>query len=175
MKSINPNKAKNLETIFPILAIDAETDMIVSKNADLTMAFSMKVPEIFAISDGEYDALHEVLVRAIKILPIGYMVHKQDLFIEDEYSPNFESEYLQSNNSVAWENERHFSERPYLRHRCYLYITRPASSPLKRTGQQSSFLKRHLVPKEVQDPKTWMEFMDVVNQFEATFNRNGEP
>ncbi|AEI52029.1 TraG family conjugative transposon ATPase [Runella slithyformis] len=174
MKSINPNKAKNLETLFPILAVDAETDIIVSKNADLTVAFEMKVPEIFAISDSEYDTLHDVLVRAIKILPIGYMIHKQDMFIEDDYNPNFESEFLQSNNYVAWENERHFAERPYLRHRCYLYITRPASSPLKRTSQQSSLLKRHLVPKEIQDPKTWIEFTDIVNQFEATFNDSGK-
>ena len=34
-----------------------------------------------------------MLVRAIKILPIGYMIHKQDMFIEDEYNPKFESEY----------------------------------------------------------------------------------
>ena len=135
---MNPKKTKNLDKLFPILAVDEETNIIVSKNADLTAAFELKAPEIFAVSDGEYDSLHDVLVRATRVLPVGYMVHKQDMFVEDEYLPDFSSEYLQVNNSVAWANELHFAERPYMRHRCYLYITRPAASPLKRTSAQSS-------------------------------------
>ncbi len=167
---MNPKKTKNLDKLFPILAVDDESNIIVSKNADLTAAFALKSPEIFAVSDGEYDSLHDVLVRATKVLPIGYMVHKQDLFIEDEYLPDFSSEYLQHNNSVAWANELHFAERPYMRHRCYLYVTRPAASPLKRTSGQSSLLKRHLVPKELKEPRTWAEFSDLVNQFCAIVN-----
>jgi conjugation system TraG family ATPase len=167
---MNPKKTKNLDKLFPILGIDDHTDIIVSKNADLTAAFALQTPEIFAVSDGEYDTLHDVLVRAIKVLPVGYMVHKQDAFLEDEYLPDFTSTYLQTNNSVAWANEMHFAERPYLRHRCYIYVTRPASSPLKRTSAQSSLLKRHLMPKDLTEPRTWAEFADLVSQFRAIVN-----
>ncbi len=168
------NKTKNLNQLFPILGIDPDTQCIVSKNADLTAAFELQAPEVFAVSDSEYDALHEVLIRAAKVLPVGYMIHKQDLFIEDVYTPPFDSAYLRQNNYVAWENERHFAERPYLRHRCYLYVTRPAQSPLKRTSGQSSLLKRHLVPKELLDARAWTEFTDVVNQFATIYQDSGK-
>jgi conjugation system TraG family ATPase len=167
-------KSKSLAQLFPILCIDEPTGCLISKNADITAAFELQAPEIFAVSDGEYDALHDVLIRAAKVLPVGYMVHKQDLFVEDVYTAPFGSEFLRETNYVAWENERHFSDRPYLRHRCYLYITRPATSPLKRTSGHSSLLKRHLVPKEMQDSRTWAEFVDVVNQFAAIYQDSGK-
>ena len=167
-------RSKTLKDLLPILCIDETTGCIVSKNADITAAFELQSPEIFAVSDGEYDTLHDVLVRAAKVLPVGYMVHKQDLFIEDVYVPPFESDFLRNANSLVWENERHFADRPYLRHRCYLYVTRPATSPMKRTSGQSSLLKRHLVPKEMQDSRTWAEFVDVVNQFAAIYQDSGK-
>ena len=167
-------KSKTLADLFPILCIDETTHCVVSKNADITAAFEVQAPEIFAVSDGEYDTLHDILIRATKVLPTGYMVHKQDFFIEDVYTPPFGSEFLRTSNYVAWENERHFADRPYLRHRCYLYVTRPASPPLKRTSSQSSLLKRHLVPKEVLDTRTWAEFVDVVNQFAAIYQDSGK-
>ncbi|NID13664.1 TraG family conjugative transposon ATPase [Fibrivirga algicola] len=167
-------KKKALADLFPILCIDGPTGFIVSKNADITMAFELQAPEIFAVSDTEYDALHDVLIRATKVLPVGYIVHKQDLFVEDVYTPTFESEFLRSSNYMVWENERHFADRPYLRHRCYLYVTRPAIPPLKRTSGQSSLLKRHLVPKEIQESRTWAEFGDVMNQFAAIVQDSGK-
>ncbi|MBO0931861.1 TraG family conjugative transposon ATPase [Fibrella aquatilis] len=167
-------KSRSLADLFPILCIDEVTHFIVSKNADITAAFELTSPEIFAVADGEYDTLHDILVRATKVLPVGYMVHKQDFFIEDVYTPTFGSDFLRTSNYVAWENERHFTDRPYLRHRCYLYVTRPATPPLKRTSSQSSLLRRHLVPKHMLDAKTWAEFTDVVNQFAAIYQDSGK-
>ena len=171
---MNPRKAKNLETLFPILSIDAETDIIVSKNADLTLAFALELPEVYALSESEYNAIHEIFVRAVRLLPVGYMLHKQDFFVEASYQTDFEREYLLANNYIAWENEMHFAERPYLDHRAFLYITRPSVSPLKRTTTNSSLLKRHLVPKDVLDYKTWAEFIDLTTQFQAIFNDSGK-
>jgi len=45
---------------------------------------------------------------------------------------------------------------------------------MKRTSGQSSLLKRHLVPKEMQDSRTWAEFVDVVNQFAAIYQDSGK-
>ena len=167
-------KSRSLADLFPILCIDEPTHCIVSKNADITAAFELTSPEIFAVSDGEYDALHDILVRATKVLPIGYMVHKQDFFIENVYTPTFDNDFLRTSNYVAWENEHHFADRPYLRHRCYLYVTRPATTPMKRTSGQSSLLRRHLVPKDMLDARTWAEFTDVVNQFAAIYRDSGK-
>jgi hypothetical protein len=47
---INPRKIKNIKDIFPILSIDSSIDpkfnIIVSKNADLTIAFEVTLPEL---------------------------------------------------------------------------------------------------------------------------------
>ena len=58
-------KSKSLADLLPILCIDEPTQCIVSKNADITAAFELHAPEIFAVSDGEYDTLHDILVVSL--------------------------------------------------------------------------------------------------------------
>ena len=49
-------KAATLESKFPILAV--EHDCIVSKDADITVAFRVTLPEVFSVSSAEYEAMH---------------------------------------------------------------------------------------------------------------------
>ena len=49
-------KASTLEAKFPLLAI--ENDCIVSKEADITVAFRAELPELFTVTGAEYDAMH---------------------------------------------------------------------------------------------------------------------
>ena len=69
------SKIKNIEHIFPVLAVDESTNVVVSKNADLTIGFRLKLPEVFTPSDADYDTLHTTFVRALATLPNGYVVH----------------------------------------------------------------------------------------------------
>ena len=67
-----------IEDILPIL--DIEHDAMVSKMGDITVGFKMKLPEIFTMSDQDYEALHHSWIKAIKVLPKQSVLHKQDWF-----------------------------------------------------------------------------------------------
>lgn len=49
-------KACDLEDRFPILAV--ENNCIVSKDADITVAFEVELPELYTVTATEYEAIH---------------------------------------------------------------------------------------------------------------------
>ena len=115
-----------LENILPIM--DVEHDLILSKQGDVTVAFRSELPEIFTLSNEEYEAFHQAWIKAIKILPKHSIFHKQDWFIDCKHKANF----LNNDNSfLSRSSERFFSERPYLDHSCYIFLTKkPAGRKL---------------------------------------------
>lgn len=52
----NMMKAATLESKFPLLAV--EHGCIVSKDADITVAFRVTLPEVFSVSSADYEAMH---------------------------------------------------------------------------------------------------------------------
>ena len=52
----NTLKATTLETKLPILAV--EHGCIISKDADITVAFEVALPELFTVTSAEYEAMH---------------------------------------------------------------------------------------------------------------------
>ena len=55
-----------------------ELACILSKEADVTVAFRVTLPELFTVTSAEYEAMHSCWVKALKILPPHTVVHKQD-------------------------------------------------------------------------------------------------
>ena len=49
------------------------------------MAFEVTLPELFTVSSQEYEALHGVWLKAVKVLPDYTVVHKQDIFVQEQY------------------------------------------------------------------------------------------
>lgn len=60
----NSSKAATLESKFPLLAI--ENDCIISKDADVTVCFKVRLPELFTVASAEYEAMHSAWFKAIK-------------------------------------------------------------------------------------------------------------
>ena len=58
---------------------------MVSKDADITVAFRVELPELFTVTSAEYEAMHSAWHKAIKVLPNYSIVHKQDWFIKEDY------------------------------------------------------------------------------------------
>lgn len=71
----NTSKISFLEAKFPLLAI--EQGCIVSKEADITVAFRVELPELFTETSAEYEAMHSAWHKAIKVLPNYSTVGKQ--------------------------------------------------------------------------------------------------
>ena len=76
-------KACDLEYRFPILAV--ENNCIVSKDADITVAFEVELPELYTVTAAEYEAIHGTWVKAMKVLPNYSVVYKQDWFVKENY------------------------------------------------------------------------------------------
>ena len=76
-------KATTLENKFPLFTV--ENGCIVSKDADITVAFRVELPELFTVTTAEYEAIHSAWNKAVKVLPDYSIVHKQDWFIKENY------------------------------------------------------------------------------------------
>ena len=164
----NTLKAATLESKFPILAV--EHDCILSKDADITVAYKVELPELFTVTSAEYEAIHAAWAKAIKVLPNYSVIHKQDWFIEEDYTPELNKEDI---SFLSRSFERHFNERPFLNHTSYLFLTKTTK---ERAHQQSSFnalTRGFIVPKEMQDRETAQKFLESVEQFERIINDSG--
>ena len=59
----NVLKAETLERRFPLLSV--ENGCIVSKDADLTVAFEVELPELYTVTADEYEAMHSSWIKAV--------------------------------------------------------------------------------------------------------------
>lgn len=159
-------KATTLESKFPLLAV--ENDMIVSKDADLTAAFRVELPELYTVTATEYEAIHSAWVKAIKVLPDYTILHKQDWFIKEQYTPQIEGEMSFLSRSF----ERHFNERPFLNHYCYLFLTKTTKERMRMQSNFSTLCRGKIIPKEV-NKEGRVKFMEAVGQFERIMNDSG--
>ena len=164
----NTAKATTLESRFPLLAV--EQNCIVSKDADITACFAVQLPELFTVGSPEYEAIHSAWHKAIKTLPDFTIVHKQDWYIRESYNPDIEQ---QEQSFLAKSYERHFNERPFLNHYCYLFLTKTTRERMRMQSNFSSLCKGTLIPKEVRDKETIHRFMEGVAQFERIVNDSG--
>lgn len=161
-------KANTLESKFPLLAV--ENDCIISKDADITVGFKVELPELFTVTSTEYEAIHSAWVKAIKVLPDYSIIHKQDWFIQENYSADIEK---QEGTFLSRSFERHFNERPFLNHSCFLFITKTTKERLRSRSNFSSLCRGFIIPKEIQDRELVMKFLDSVGQFEKIINDSG--
>ncbi|WP_288796955.1 TraG family conjugative transposon ATPase [uncultured Alistipes sp.] len=161
-------KTSTLESKFPLLRV--ENNCIISKFADITTAYRVTLPELFTLTGEEYEALHGAWLKALKVLPDYTVVHKQDFFIEERYAaPEDGSE----RSFLARSYERHFNERPYLRHSCYLYVTKTTPERMRQTSASSVLCRGFIVPREMRDPDAVTRFLEAAEQMERILNDSG--
>jgi conjugation system TraG family ATPase len=164
----NTAKTTTLESRFPLLAV--ENNCILSKDADITACFEVRLPELFTVASAEYEAIHSAWHKAIKTLPDFTIVHKQDWYIRENYDPEMDKD-VQS--FLARSYQRHFNERPFLNHYCYLFLTKTTKERMRMQSNFSSLCKGLLIPKEIRDKETVHRFMEAVAQFERIINDCG--
>ena len=161
-------KTSTLESKFPLLRV--ENNCIISKFADITAAYRVLLPELFTLTGEEYEALHGAWLKALKVLPDYTVVHKQDFFIEERYeTPNDGSE----RSFLARSYERHFNERPYLRHTCYLFVTKTTPERMRQTSASSVLCRGFIVPREMRDTDAVTRFLEAAEQMERILNDSG--
>ena len=164
---INTLKATTLESKLPLLAV--EHGCIISKDADITVAFEVSLPELFTVTSQEYEAMHSAWCKAIKVLPHFSVVHKQDWFASESYKPELQKDDL---SFLDRSFERHFNERPYLAHKCYLFLTKTTKERMRQQSNFSTLCRGRITPKEL-NHEMIVKFMESVEQFERIINDTG--
>lgn len=161
-------KTSTLESKFPLLRV--ENNCIISKFADITAAYRVLLPELFTLTGEEYEALHGAWLKALKVLPDYTVVHKQDFFIEERYAAPEEGS---ERSFLARSYERHFNERPYLHHTCYLFVTKTTSERMRQTSASSVLCRGFIVPREMRDTDAVTRFLEAAEQMERILNDSG--
>lgn len=159
---------KVLNDILPIL--DIEQDCILSKQGDITVVFKAALPEIFTLSDQEYEAFHQSWIKALKILPKLTVFHKQDWFIDSSYKADFSKT---ETSFLSRSSERFFNERSFLQHECYLMLTKKPSGRKISSSLFSNLLRRSIVPEQTIKPQLLQDFLDSIGQFKRILEDSG--
>ena len=159
---------KMIDDILPIM--DVEHDCILSKQGDVTVVFKAELPEIFTLSDQEYEAFHQAWLKAIKLLPKFSVFHKQDWFIDSKFEPDFTGKDL---SFLTRSSERFFNERPFLDHSCYIFLTKKPAGRKTSSSLFSNLLRSSIVPEETLIAQLRQEFIDSTGQFRRILEDSG--
>lgn len=159
---------KWLADLMPIL--DVEHDCILSKLGDISIVFQVTLPEVFTQSDENYEALHQALIKAIKVLPKDTVFHKQDYFIQTSYTADFEKS---DSSFLSRSSERFFHERPFLQHDCYITLTKKPAGRKPASSVFSSLLRPTIVPEQTISKNALQDFEDSAGQFARILSDGG--
>ncbi|SHH82160.1 TraG family conjugative transposon ATPase [Flavobacterium johnsoniae] len=159
---------KVIDDVLPIM--DVQYDCILSKQGDVTVVFRAELPEIFTLSDQEYEAFHQSWIKAIKILPKFCVFHKQDWFLESQYKADFTRD---DSSFLSRSSERFFNERLFLDHSCYIMITKKPAGRKNSSSLFSNLIRSSLVPEETLKAQLLQDFIDSTGQFKRIMEDSG--
>lgn len=158
-------EAKHMLPIYKV-----EHNCILSVQGDITLAYEVTLPEIFTLSDRDYEAYHQAWVKAIKALPQFSVFHKQDWFTHSTYKADFsrpDSSFLSAS------SERFFNQRGCLDHKCYIFLTKKPSGRKLSSSAYSNILRKSIVPVQTISPVLFGDFLDSAGQFERILSDSG--
>lgn len=164
----NMSKGVEIATRFPIYAV--ENDLIINKVGEYTLAYEVRLPEIFTITDVEYELMHQSWVKALKVLPCYTVVCKQDWFTKKLYHEAQKSMEQKSFLSRSFDN--HFLERPYLDHHCYLFITKTRKGRCRMESIDTMLVRGRMVMQKM-TARDIEEFLEAASQAEHILNESG--
>lgn len=114
--------------------------------------------------------MHSSWIKAMKVLPEHSVVCKQDWFVKETYRPKTDDG---EQSFLTRSYELHFNERPYLNHKCYLFLTKTTRERSRRKSDFNTLCRGFLLPKEITDKDAAARFLEAVEQFERIMNDSG--
>lgn len=163
----NTTPTSTLERMNPFLGI--EDNHVISIYGDYSVGFRVTLPEIFSLNVEEYWRIHDSWIKAIRCLPAYTVLHKQDIYSERKYHP----EYNGDESFLSRAHQLHFNERPYLEHRCHLFISKTTQQNTRKRTSLTTLCRGRIIPGQQIDPKERQRFDEAVNQFVAILEASG--
>jgi conjugation system TraG family ATPase len=136
-------KKINLAAYHPI--VDVQENVIFANNGNVVLCYAGNLPEIYSLSEKDFEDIHGAWFQAIKSLPTGCVVHKQDVYLKR----NFCSENLPNKTFLEKATYKHFKGREYMEHKCYLFFILTKNKALNNPKYINPFKKviKTIVPE----------------------------
>ena len=90
--------------------------------------------------------------------------------MEERYVPDAK---MQERSFLSRAFERHFNERPFFNHSCYLFVTLTTPERMRQTSAYSTLCRSFLVPQRMRDGESVARFLDAAGQMERILNDSG--
>ena len=136
----------NLTQHYPIADIQGNT--VFANNGNLVLCYRADLPEIYSLSEKDFEDLHGSWFQALKSLPAGTVVHKQDVYRKVPYA----AEQLPNSTFLEKATHAHFKGREYISHDSYLFFIWPRNKGLNKAKYVNPFKKvSNAVPAELND------------------------
>ncbi len=136
-------KKINVAAYHPI--VDVQENVIFANNGNVVLCYAGNLPEIYSLSEKDFEDIHGAWFQAIKSLPTGCVVHKQDVYLKR----NFCSENLPNKTFLEKATYKHFKGREYMEHKCYLFFILTKNKALNNPKYINPFKKviKTIVPE----------------------------
>ena len=144
-------KKINISTHQPI--VDIQDNIVFANNGNVVVCYQCDLPEIYSLSEKDFEDIHGAWFQAIKSLPIGSMVHKQDIYLKKSYT----SEKLPNSTFLEKATYHHFQGREYMEHRCFLFFILTKNRALNNS--------KYVIPFRKISKGIHQELDDNVNRF----------
>lgn len=117
-------KQLDLYTYHPIL--DIQGHLVFANNGNVVLCYQVDYPEIYSLSETDFEDLHGIWFQAFKALPVGTIIHKQDIYRK----ASFRSEQTPNTSFLGKATQDHFNGRGYIKHNAYLFFVWPMNRAL---------------------------------------------
>ncbi|MCF6346999.1 MAG: TraG family conjugative transposon ATPase [Flavobacteriaceae bacterium] len=128
-------KKINLSAYHPILSI--EEHIVFANNGNVILCYKVELPEIYSLSESDFEELHGSWFQAFKSLPVATVIHKQDIYQKTAYK----AAMLPSKSFLEKATHNYFKGRNYLQHCCYLFFILPLNKALNASKFTNPFRK----------------------------------
>ncbi|MBJ7881607.1 TraG family conjugative transposon ATPase [Gelidibacter salicanalis] len=125
----------NLSSYQPIA--DIQDNIVFANNGNVILCYEGNLPEIYSLSEKDFEDMHGAWFQALKSLPVGTVVHKQDIYLKKSYS----SEQLPNTTFLEKATHQHFKGRGYIEHKCYLFVILTKNKALNNPKYVNPFRK----------------------------------
>ena len=125
----------NLSAYQPIT--DIQDNIIFANNGNVVVCYEGTLPEIYSLSEKDFEDIHGAWFQALKSLPTGTVVQKQDIYLKKIYA----SEKLSNTTFLEKATYKHFKGRNYMEHRCFLFFTLTKNKALNNSKYVNPFRK----------------------------------
>ncbi len=128
-------KTSNIESIFPIYAV--EKDLLISTSGDVSLVYQVKMPQIYSMDKKNIDRINVLFDKMVRSLPENTILQKQDYFFVKELKDPIAS----GSNILSRSDNSFYFEKPILTHECYITFTKNSKNKAKITSNDKKFVK----------------------------------